>query len=72
MPLIEPNKEITTSQPFLTVPAGLQPGRYVFQLVVVDESGMRSAPTRRLVTIQQRIIKPPVPVNPSLPHQLPQ
>lgn len=71
MPLIEPKKEITTSQPFLMIPAGLQPGRYVFQLVVVDESGMRSAPTRRLVTIQQHIVKPPIPVNPALPHQLP-
>lgn len=66
-----PNREITTSQPFLTVPAGLAPGRYIFQLVVVDEAGNRSVPMRRLVTIQQRIVKPPGPVVPS-PHPLPQ
>lgn len=83
MPLTGPNQEVTTTQPFLTVPAGLQPGRYVFQLVVVDEAGMRSAPMRRLVTIQQRIIKPnpdpvpdPGPIKPGPIHppikQLPQ
>jgi hypothetical protein len=71
MPLIQPNQEITTSEPVFTVAAGLQPGRYVFQLVVVDEAGMRSAPTQRLVTIQQHNIKPG-PVHPPPIHQLPQ
>jgi hypothetical protein len=55
MPLMAPGKSITTTQPSITIPGGMQPGKYLFQLEVVDATGRRSAPARKEVTIVRTI-----------------
>lgn len=42
----------------MPVDAGLPPGSYRFQLVVVNERGRRSLPTEAVVTVLPRIIEP--------------
>ena len=51
MPVFEPQKSIITNTPTIEVAAGLKPGRYRFQLVVIDNQNNTSAPTERDVEI---------------------
>jgi len=48
-----PNKPIETKTPKVVVDAGLKPGRYQFQLVVVDDQGNSSKPSSIIVEITQ-------------------
>lgn len=48
----EPNRPVATTDPKVVVDAGLRPGRYRFQLVVVGRSGKSSEPTEVIVTIE--------------------
>jgi hypothetical protein len=48
----ELNRSVETTDPRVVVDAGLRPGRYRLQLVVVGTSGQRSAPTEVIVTIE--------------------
>ncbi len=51
MAVFTPGKTIITKRPYITVSKGLKPGKYYFQLVVVDEHGNRSKRDQVLVTI---------------------
>ena len=48
---LEPNVAFTTPEPKIVIDAGLRPGTYRFQLVVVGESGQKSRPIEVLVDI---------------------
>ena len=55
-----PGTPVVTREPVVTVDAGLRPGRYVFQLVVVDDQEQQSAPDQRIVTITFTRPVPPI------------
>lgn len=48
------NKPVETKVPKVLVDAGLKPGRYRFQLVVVDDQGNSSKPSSIIVDIVER------------------
>jgi len=50
------NKPIVTKEPFIKVDNKLQPGRYLFQLVAVDEQGNQSKPSSIIVTVNKSSI----------------
>ena len=62
----ELNKPFKTDQPDVEVDAGLRPGAYHFQLIVINDRGQRSKPTEAVVTIANRIV-PPIVVTPGRP-----
>lgn len=49
---LEPNKPFESSRPAIVVDAGLRPGDYRFQLIVVNDQGQRSLPVEVVVTIE--------------------
>lgn len=49
-----PNKPVETRTPKVVVDAGLKPGRYRFELVVVDDQGNKSKPSSIIVEIRER------------------
>ena len=49
-----PNKPVETKVPKVVVDAGLKPGRYRFDLVVVDEQGNSSKPSSIIMEIRER------------------
>lgn len=51
MPTFEPRKPIVTQEPVIVVDAGLPPGRYLFQLVAIDEAGNESQPNIKEVIV---------------------
>jgi hypothetical protein len=51
MPQFRPNQTHVTTEPVIQVDAGLVPGTYRFQLIVVDDAGNRSAPAVQTVQI---------------------
>ena len=48
---LEPNVPFTTPEPKIVIDAGLRPGTYRFQLVVVGQSGQKSRPIEVSVDI---------------------
>jgi hypothetical protein len=60
MPVFQPNKPIVTDEPVVRVENRLAVGRYVFQLVVVDDSGQESAPASMVVEVRLGIISPTI------------
>jgi hypothetical protein len=52
MPQFQPGARVTTSEPVVTVDAGVPPGPHRFQLVVVDDEGQQSAPAEQVVTVR--------------------
>ena len=53
MPQFLPNTPETTEKPLVEVDTReMKPGDYVFQLVVVDDLGRESDPTRVTITIR--------------------
>ncbi|MDZ4797556.1 MAG: hypothetical protein SGI92_05295 [Bryobacteraceae bacterium] len=52
MATLKVNETRTTTTGFLTIDAGLPPGRYRYQLVVQDDQGNRSAPVQIVVIIR--------------------
>ncbi|MBX3081432.1 MAG: hypothetical protein KF716_07325 [Anaerolineae bacterium] len=68
MAKFKPGEPIVTEEPFILVDAGLKPGRYVFQLVVVDDEGNESAPDRvQIVVSDRQSVTPTIIVDPTLP-----
>jgi hypothetical protein len=59
-----PGQEIRSDAPIMVVDAGLKPGTYRFQLVVVDDSGNASAPAFLSMTVQAAAPPPPPPSGP--------
>ncbi|GIV76629.1 hypothetical protein FKZ61_012095 [Litorilinea aerophila] len=54
MPRFERDQPIRTRFPRVEVEAPTRPGRYHFQLVVVNDRGQRSAPARAVVVVRER------------------
>jgi hypothetical protein len=56
MPIFQPNQPVETTEPFVRVEtSNLQPGTYRFQLVVIDATGVASAPDEVTITIRRRL-----------------
>lgn len=53
-----PGVTVKTTSPFVTVDPGLRPGTYRFELVVVNQIGLRSKPQTCVVTIGRGIVRP--------------
>jgi hypothetical protein len=70
MPAFELKRPITTDTSRIEVAAGLKPGRYRFQLVVIDTEGNASAPAEREVEIVRPRIppidRPPIVIRPPI------
>jgi hypothetical protein len=66
MAAFKPNQPISTDRPSVVVDAGLQPGRYLFRLVVIDAAGNASLPSEQIITILEprRSLGPGGPVEP--------
>lgn len=62
MATLTPGKPFAQAQPVLTVDNAFTPGKRVFRLVVVDESGNESAPADIVVQI---VAPAPPPVRPT-------
>ena len=61
------NRPITTSEPTVTVDAGLPIGRHRFRLEVIGAAGSRSAPDEAIVEVQSIVVDPRPPVPPTDP-----
>lgn len=46
-----PGQPVVTNTPTVKVDPGLEPGKYRFELVVVDREGRRSAPDAAVVVV---------------------
>jgi hypothetical protein len=55
------NQTIETTEPTITVDAGLPAGRHRFQLVVIDDAGNRSQPAFAIVEVQSGTTIPTTP-----------
>ncbi|TGX53696.1 hypothetical protein E5A73_12835 [Sphingomonas gei] len=58
MVTLSPGKTFSTSQPSVVVENALDPGRHVFELVVIDDSGNASAPVSLVVSVEKPATKP--------------
>ena len=56
--MLAPGQPFTTGDPRLLVENRLKPGRYRFQLVVIDDGGLESDPAELIVSIME-IAQPP-------------
>ena len=62
MPVLVPRKPVTIREPQLLVENKLPPGRYRFELVVIDDAKNESDPAQLVVTVQERPTRPTGPV----------
>ena len=53
MPVLAPGEPLRRREPELLVENRLAPGRWLFELVVVDASGRESAPARLAVEVRE-------------------
>lgn len=67
MVTLTPNKPHRSRTPDIVVENELRPGRYLMQLVVVDDSRNESEPAELVVTVRERGAPPPPPVGPVRP-----
>jgi hypothetical protein len=58
MPVLSPNKAVRSAKPQILVENPLEPGRYHFQLIVVDDANNASAPAELVVQVVRRTIGP--------------
>lgn len=61
MPTLQPGTPVTLDQPRLLVENKLTPGRYRFQLVVLDDSGLESDPAELIVSVHDVAVPPREP-----------
>ena len=61
MATLTPGKPVTVAQPELLVENDLAAGQHRFQLVVIDDGGLESAPAELLVTVR-RLVRPRDPI----------
>jgi len=61
MPTLAPGQPITTGEPRLLVENPFAPGRYRFQLVVIDDSGLESDPAELIVSVHDIPAQPRPP-----------
>lgn len=62
MPVITPLKPVTLKEPQLLVENQFPPGKYRFQLVVIDDANNMSDPAQLVVTVRERPVRPTGPV----------
>ncbi|MGH7943385.1 MAG: hypothetical protein ACREF9_00020 [Opitutaceae bacterium] len=62
----ELNTTFRSADPLADVDPGLEPGAYTFQLIVVNDRGQPSKPAEAVVTINKRVVTPPVVLNPDI------
>jgi hypothetical protein len=58
MPVLEADREVRQRRPEILVENRLDPGRHTFRLVVVDDSGLQSAPALLTIEVRRRTIDP--------------
>ena len=68
MAVLALNQPVTQGDPVLQVENRLAPGRYRFQLVVIDTAGLESAPADLIVSVEA---PPPPPTPPTGPFRPP-
>ena len=61
MATLTPGQAITVDQPELLVENNLAIGRHRFELVVIDNGGLESAPAELIVTVR-RLVRPRDPI----------
>lgn len=61
MPVLVPNKVVSTTKPVLKVDNAFEPGRYLFSLVTVDDGGNKSKPANIAITVEKRRLTPTGP-----------
>jgi hypothetical protein len=61
MAVLKPGVPVTQDSPHLLVENRLSPGRYRFQLVAIDSSGLESAPAEIVVSVQAPVVADPTP-----------
>ena len=61
MAVLDLNKPVTQTDPFLLVENKLAPGRYRFRLVAIDSAGLESAPSDLILTVDAPPPPPPPP-----------
>jgi hypothetical protein len=66
MPMLSPGQPITIREPLLLVENQFAPGRYLFQLVVIDEAGLESDPAQLVVAVHEPV-RPTPPTRPTGP-----
>jgi hypothetical protein len=65
MPVLSTNKPVRSPKPLLLVENQLDPGRYRFALVVVDDSQNASVPDEIIVVVRDRPVRP-FPIDPAV------
>jgi len=65
MPTLTPGKPFMVSEPRLLVENQFAPGRYRFQLVVVDDGGLESDPAELVVSVHD-VVRPTRPTRPDI------
>ena len=70
MAVLDLNRPVTQTDPFLLVENKLAPGRYRFRLVAIDSAGLESAPSDLILTVDAPP-PPPPPPPPSGPFRPP-
>jgi hypothetical protein len=63
---LTPGKPFTVAEPRLLVENQFAPGRYRFQLVVVDDGGLESDPAELVVAVHD-VVRPTRPTRPTRP-----
>lgn len=61
MATLTPGQPVTVGQPELLVENDLAVGRHRFELVVIDNGGLESAPAELIVTVR-RLVRPRDPI----------
>ena len=56
MPVLEPRETYLSDEPMLLVENKLEPGKHLFELVCVDDTGNASKPAQIIVTV----VEPPL------------
>lgn len=64
MPTLTPRKPLTVREPQLLVENQFPPGRYRFQLVVIDDGNLESDPAELVVIVHERQVRPTRPGGP--------
>jgi len=68
MVTLSPGKTFSTDQPRLLIENALDPGRHLFRLTVVDDSGNESLPVDLVVSVAKDVVvSPPVTPTPTVP-----
>lgn len=65
MAMLTPGQPVTVAEPHLLVENPFKPGRYKFQLVVIDEAGLESDPAGLVVTVLEPV-RPTRPTRPDI------